>query len=54
MKLDLTYLREAWEESNKTEPETFQQISDMMRKSFKDKNPLRVWKVHAPTILTLV
>ena len=25
-----------------------------MRKSFKDKKPLRVWKVHAPTIITLV
>ena len=54
LKLELTYLREAWQESNKTEPETFQQISDMMRKSFKDKKPLRVWKVHAPTIITLV
>ena len=37
LKSELTYLREAWKESNKTDPVTFQQISDMMRKSFKDK-----------------
>ena len=54
LKSELSYLKDAWEESNKTKPKTFQQISDMMRKSFKDKKPLRFWKVHAPTILTLV
>ena len=54
LKLELSYCKDAWEESNKTKPETFQQISDMMKKSFKDKKPLRVWKIYAPTILTLV
>jgi hypothetical protein len=39
LKLELSYLKDAWEESNKTKPEIFQQISDVMRKSFKDKKP---------------
>ena len=54
LKRELTYLREVWYQSNNTDPDTFQQISDMMRNSFKDKIPLRIWKVHAATILTLV
>ena len=54
LKRELTYLREAWYQSNNTDPDTFQKISDMMRNSFKDKIPLRIWKVYAPTIMTLV
>lgn len=30
LKLEFSYLKNAWEESNKTKPETFQQMSDMM------------------------
>ena len=30
--------------------DTFQKISDMMRNSFKDKMPLRIWKVYAPQL----
>ena len=45
LKRELTYLREAWYQSNNTDPDTFQQISDMMRNSFKDKMPLRLFLI---------
>ena len=54
LKDELKYLKNKWQDQNEfVEPATFTEISNMIEHSFKS-TPLRIWKLHAPTVLTLV
>ena len=52
---ELTFLREQRQTLKKNEkPNTFKNIADMVKESFRGEMPLRFWKLEAPTVLKLI
>ena len=52
---ELAFLRDQWYRLKKNkDPNTFQDIADMVQESFLCEMSLRFWKLEAPTVLKLI